>query len=297
MADPVAGQSAFTVPVETTGSPVVEAPSTSPAADTTSTGPSWFDELPAGLQSNPTLQNFKGKKVADVAKSLVNAEELVGGSLRLPTDKDTPAEKQAKLDKVFSQLGRPEKAGDYKITTPTEDVGVKWDPAKAEAFKAVAHQLGLTQSQVDGLIAYDIQQAQAAGVDSTQAYNACLDTLNKDWGPAAKTMLGLSRRTAATYFPPDVMTAIESTGLSNNPAFVKALASMGKELMEEGLIIGAREGMSEDGGSTALQTEYNKIMSDDKHPYWNNTDPGHADAVTRMHQLQAAILELAPTAR
>ena len=87
MADPVAGQSDLTMPavaVETTGSLPVGDASSTPVTDTTSTAPSsWFESLPDGLKANPTLQNFKSKDFKDVAESLVNAEKLVGGSVRL----------------------------------------------------------------------------------------------------------------------------------------------------------------------------------------------------------------------
>lgn len=302
MADPVAGQSALLTPnpsvAAASSDPSLAAPASTVATDpSTAAAPSWFEGLPDGLRSNPTVQNFKGKDIKDVVESFVNAEKLVGGSLRLPTDKDTPAEKAAKLEKVYTQLGRPEKPDGYKLTPPAEDSGIPWDAAKAEEFKAVAHKLGLTQAQVEGLAAYDTQRAMATQVDTTKAYQDCMQTLEQDWGAASKTMLGLSRRTAATYFAPETLQLMDKVGLTNNPAFIKSIAMMGKELMEEGLIVGGREGMTEDGGVTALQAEYNKIMNDDKHAYWNAGDPNHAAAVTRMEQLQRALLELAPTAR
>jgi hypothetical protein len=110
-------------------------------------------------------------------------------------------------------------------------------------------------------------------------------------------MLGLSRRTAATYFTPETLHALDATGLSNNPAFIKTLATIGKELMEEGLIVGAREGMSDDGGISGLQTELDAIRHDAKGAYWDASHPNHAAAVARVDSLQRALLELTPTAR
>ena len=302
MADPVAGQSPASVlspPVAPVApDPSQAAPPSSAAPDPGTGAPSsWYDGLPEGLRANPTVQNFKGKDIKDVVESFVNAEKLIGGSLRLPTDKDTPAERQAKLERVFTQLGRPEKPEGYKLDPPSDDVGVKWDAKQVEAFKTVAHKLGLTQAQVEGLAAFDIQRTTAGQVDATAAYNECMSTLEKDWGPASKQMLGLSRRTAAAYFNPETLAAIEASGLANNPQFVKDLASIGKELMEEGLIVGAREGMGEDGGVLALQAELDKTMNDPKHAYWDKSNPGHEAAVLRMESLQRALLDLTPSAR
>jgi hypothetical protein len=119
-----------------------------------------------------------------------------------------------------------------------------------------------------------------------------MDTLEKDWGAASKTLLGISRRTAQTYFDADTMQAIESTGLANNPAFVKALAKMGKALVEEGMVVGDREGMDVDGGVNGIQAELDRLMQDPKSAYWNNSDPNHGAAVTRAESLRRALLDL-----
>jgi hypothetical protein len=293
MADPVAGQSALTT--DAPASP--ETPAPAATADLLSgTAPlpssSWFEGLPEGLKANPTLQNFKGKDVSAVAESLVNAEKLIGGSLRLPTEKDTPADRAAKMEKVYAQLGRPATPDAYNIPAPAADSGVPWDTAKAEAFKGVAHKLGLTQEQVQGLTEYEVQRSLSNSVDQVAAFNTCMETLDKDWGAATKQMLGLSRRTAATYFDADTIAALDASGVSNDPRFVKALAKMGKDLLEEGLIVGGREGLSEDGGVMSMQAEVDKVMGDVNGPYWNKAHPGHDSAVTRMAQLRQAVLEL-----
>jgi len=263
----------------------------------------WFEALPEGLKANPTLQNFKSKDVAAVAESLVNAEKLIGGSLRLPTDKDTPEERAAKMEKVFTQLGRPAKPDGYVIQQPSADTGVPWNAQQAESFKSVAHKIGLTQAQAQALVEFDVQRALAAQVDTADAYRTCLEQLEhgdgtlSGWGAATKTMLGLSRRTAATYFDPDTLRQIEATGLANNPKFVRALASMGKELMEEGLIVGGRDGMTDDGGISGMQAELESLEKDSKSAYWDARHPGHDAAVSKAESLRRALLELTPTAR
>jgi hypothetical protein len=283
MPDPQ-GQSALAVDTSAAPAPAetVPAPSSS----------SWFDSLSDGLKANPTLQNFKTKDFSAVAESLVESQKLIGGSIRLPGEKDLPADRQAKLDKIYTQLGRPTTPDGYTLQAPSADSGVPWDAARADGFKAVAHKLNLTQEQVNGLAEYDIQRVSASQVDSTQAYNECMATLHTEWGPASKQMLGLARRTASSQFDPETIALLDAAGVSNNPKFVKALANIGKSLMEEGLIVGGREGLSEDGGLNSLQAEYEKTMADGKSAYWNKQDPGHDNAVARMHSLQKALLDL-----
>lgn len=284
MPDPQ-GQSALATPEVT-----ITTPEITPAPE--SNAPSWFDGLPDGLKASPVLQNFKTKDIAAVAESLVESQKLIGGSIRLPGEKDLPADRQAKLDKIYTQLGRPTTPEGYTLQAPTAESGVPWDAAQAEQFKSVAHKLGLTQAQVEGLTAYDIQRASAGKVDQTAAYNTCMETLQQEWGPASKQMLGLARRTASAHFDPETMAKLDAADVSNDPKFVKALANLGKSLMEEGLIVGGREGLSEDGGITSLQAEYEKTMADGKSAYWNKQDPGHEQAVERMHSLQKALLDL-----
>ena len=288
MSDVVAGQSALTTDP-------VSAPSVEPITPVASPSSSWFDTLPEGLRANPTLQNFKTKDIAAVAESLVESQKMIGGSIRLPGEKDLPADRQAKLDKIYNQLGRPTTPEGYTLQAPSAESGVPWDAAQAEQFKGVAHKLGLTQAQVEGLAAYDVQRASAGAVDATQAYHTCMETLNKEWGPASNQMLGLSRRTAATYFDPETMAKLDASGVSNNPNFVKALAKIGKSLMEEGLIVGGRDGMTEDGGIVGLQAELDKTMQDPKSAYWDKANPNHDAAVVRMESLRRALLELTTT--
>ncbi len=276
---------------EPTGQSVVAA---DPALSATTA--SWFEALPDGLRANPTLQNFRNKDISAVAESLVESQKLVGGSVRLPNEKDTPADREAKLTNIYKQLGRPDAPDGYKINAPETDSGVRWNAVRADGFKAVAHKLGLTQSQAEGLVAYDLQEQSARAVDQSQAYNACMETLKQDWGVASPQMLGLSRRTAMTYFDQDTMQALDSSGMSNNPMFVKALAKIGKSLMEEGLIVGGREGMGDDGGIAGLQSELDKLMQDANGPYWKSNDPNHDVAVERAKALRQALVELA-TAR
>jgi hypothetical protein len=287
MPDPQ-GQSALATPEVT-----ITTPEITPVPE--SNTPSWFDALPEGLKANPTLQNFRTKDITAVAESLVESQKMIGGSIRLPGEKDLPADRQAKLDKIYTQLGRPTTPEGYTLQAPAAESGVPWDAAQAEQFKSVAHKLGLTQAQVEGLAAYDTQRAMGSQVDSTQAYNTCIETLQQEWGPASKQMLGLARRTASAHFDPETLAALDAAGVSNNPQFVKALASIGKSLMEEGLIVGGREGMGEDGGINSLQGEYEKTMADGKSAYWNKQDPGHDAAVQRMHSLQKALLDLSAT--
>ncbi len=276
MSDELTGQSVITA------DPAPSAPAPS----------SWFESLPDGLRANPTLQNFRNKDVSAVAESLIESQKLIGGSIRLPNEKDTPADRDAKLADIYKRLGRPDAPDGYKINAPAADSGVPWDAARAEGFKSVAHKLGLTQAQAEGLVAYDLQQQSARAVDQNQAYQACMDTLQKDWGAASPQMLGLSRRTAMTYFDQDMMQTLDQAGVSNNPAFVKALAKIGKSLMEEGLIVGGREGMGEDGGVVGLQAELDKMMQDANGPYWKANDPNHDAAVDRAKALRQALLEL-----
>jgi len=295
MSDPVAGQSALSADPAPVSSASPDTTGSSEPGVTNTNAPSWFDGLPEGLRANPTLQNFKNKDIAAVAESLVESQRMIGGSIRLPGEKDTPEDRTAKLEKIYNQLGRPETPDGYKLTAPTAESGVPWDEAKAEAFKGVAHKLGLTQAQVEGLAAYDVERSMAGAVDSTQAYNDCMAKLDQEWGAASKQMLGLSRRTASTFFDQETLAAINSTGLANNPNFIKALARMGKDLMEEGLIVGGREGMGDDGGIASLQSELDKTMQDPKSAYWDKQHPNHDAAVTRMESLRRALVEMTPT--
>ena len=106
---------------------------TAPIESTASTSDiSFLDSLPEDLRSESSLQSFKD--TGALAKSYINAQKLIGSSVRIPADDASPEAKQEFLNKIkgidgvvvkptgdeekgdfFNKLGRPEDKEGYKL--------------------------------------------------------------------------------------------------------------------------------------------------------------------------------------
>src|SRR3990170_5621200 len=115
----------------------------------------WRAALPADLQADKSLEQFKGKDWAEVgptlAKGYVETKKMVGGSLKIPKEDATPEEVAA----FYTALGRPETPDKYDTKIPEfpPDAGVPpLDQVAFRDFLAVSHGAGLTAKQVQAVM-------------------------------------------------------------------------------------------------------------------------------------------------
>lgn len=275
-------------------------PGLPPSGDSSPSAPAptsadWYQALPDGLKAHAGVKGFAGKSVTDLVESWVNAQKLVGGSIRLPSDKDTPTERTAKLEKIYDALGRPVSPDKYEITPPGADAKLPWDEQRVDGFKQFAHQLGLTQSQVKGLVEWDMKRQLEAVPDSRAAHDDCLKVLEhgdgeqQGWGAMTNVMLGYSRRAYSTFFPPPVAEKLQASGLANDPAFVRAMAEVGKSLLSPSLVQGEDAGSMKTDVESA-QSQLEKLMAD---PAYHSSDhPGHDAAVSKALSLRRFLVEM-----
>lgn len=276
MPDPTPGQSGNQgAPASDAGAPNTPAPS-------------WFDALPDGLRGEPSLQSFKGKDVAALAESHVNAQKLVGGSIRVPGKDAKPEDVEKFHGTLRTHLGVPESAEKYVLSAPANTPeGVTWDSEKAKSFGTFAHSIGLTQKQVEKLAEWDMGERIASMPNHKESFEKCYTSLRDGegevagWGAATDRNLAVAKRTIEVMFGSPVLEQLTKSGMANDPAFIRGLVKIGKELQEDGLIV------PEDHVSTAEehQSELAKIMSDPKHPFYVKDHADHAAAVRRVTQL------------
>jgi len=115
--------------------------------------------------------DFEGVEGADDAKKIlsryktpveqmmghVEAEKLRGRSIALPKDDAADEEKAEQMGKIYSKLGRPDSADDYKLEKPEGlPDGLGWSDEQAAEFKTIAHSVGLNQAQLEALVKFDV---------------------------------------------------------------------------------------------------------------------------------------------
>lgn len=267
-------------------------------------GESWRDELPDDLKANPSLIDVPD--VATLAKNFVETKAMVGNSFRLPGE-DAGEEDWTKfhtnlmekvpslmfkpkaddkdgMEKIYDQLGRPEKSDAYEIPT-IEDKGVKLDMSLAEEFKGIAHKYGLNQKQFDGVV------KGLTGVSVTKAaeigalVDADVQKLITEWGSAYEKNLKLAIAGAERTKAPVKLVSLLKSG--------KPPSDLAKYFHGVATTLGDGEGnpLVHDSGTGEVMTpnEAKLMMSEmrrnKEHPLNVPSDPAHQSALDKYKTL------------
>jgi hypothetical protein len=237
--------------------------------------PDWKTLLSDELKTEKSLEQFKD--VPSLAKSYVETKRKVGDALHIPDGEDNEA-----WQEVFTKLGRPEKAEDYQLPQPDLPEGVPWDEDRAKRFGEVAHSLGLSQKQLEGIVQWDAQETRNFFVTGKAELEAVVEGLKKDWGANFDRNIALAQRTVRAVGGDEVVALLDSTGLNNHPALAKMFSRIGKTLAEAGVIDGEVVGTvaPEDAKSRIAA-----ILTDKKDPYWQASDPQHRERTEEVRKL------------
>lgn len=279
---------------------------TAPTEGTVTSNPgvtnSFADLLPEDLRVEPSLKDFKD--VGSLAKSYVNAQRMIGSSVRIPSNdasKEVIDEFYKKITSVpgvmrapdetnpesmeafYRQLGRPDKPEDYKVEVPE---GFQVDTDSYSEFTKLAHSLGLNNKQVEAIAKFDLERSMRAMDQTTNLRETAEETLKKNWGPEYQTRMSAAKEVVRIYSEkfPDAMQEVVNGPAGNNPAVIAMLAELGRHLSEKGVIsqdASRRFGMSSDEAMDNIK----EIHANKQHPYWNPQHPEHKAAREKVDKL------------
>lgn len=170
-----------------------------------------------------------------------------------PADDDKPADKPD--DKEQKQEGAPEKY-EFKVGE-----GVELDTEALKDFEPVARDLNLTNEQAQKLVdAYPkilagVQQRQAeAWQKQTEGWAETVKADKEIGGDKLTANLSAAQRALEQFGDPELKEYLDSTGLGNHPALVKAFIKVGKAMSEDKVVTGGHES----GGSDLISAFYPK---------------------------------------
>lgn len=175
-------------------------------------GAEWVSSLSPELRS---LVQAKGYKTpADVVQAYAHAQRAIGAD-KIPMPKDGEWD-----DIARSKLGIPKVADGYKITRPELPAGLPYDEALEKAALPIAHKLGLTPHQVQGLIEFyaghQTQSVQSMLRGRQEEETLAINQLQQEWGGSYDTSdtIVLAYPTVGETFLYGVLTADTSLGSS-----------------------------------------------------------------------------------
>lgn len=170
-----------------------------------------------------------------------------------PADGEKPADKPD--DKEQKPEGAPEK---YEFKAGE---GVELDTEALKDFEPVARELNLTNEQAQKLVdAYPkilagVQQRQAEAWQSqTERWAADVKADKEIGGDRLTANLSAAQRALEQFGDSELKEYLDSTGLGNHPALVKAFIKVGKAMSEDKVVTGGHES----GGSDLISAFYPK---------------------------------------
>jgi hypothetical protein len=246
----------------------------------------WRDSIPADIRHSVDVESIE-----DLAKGYVNAQQMIGGSLRIP-GKDAGAEDWDKFyDKIeqvdgvvrydmddpttlFRKAGLPEDASGYNVDAP-------------EDFLALAHTAGLNRDQVETMLMYNQMQDEDLQSHQDEMVENAIGGLRQEWGMAFDRKLEEGQRAVAFLenTAPGLAEALEATGAGNHPAMIKVFQALGANLQEGLGFEGSQQGNT---GITPYEAkmQIEEIHNNPDHP-WHN---GDESAVERYLELNRAAI-------
>lgn len=237
----------------------------------------WVSSLTPELKQ---LVEAKGYKTpADVVQAYAHAQRAIGAD-KIPLPKDGVWDEVAR-----SKLGVPREPGGYKLQRPELPQGVAYDEAFEKAALPVAHKLGLTPSQVQGLLdfyaGHQSQSAQTAMRGRLDDETQAIGLLQQEWGGAYDAKVGQAARAARYFGGEPLIQFLNQSGMGNNPELVRAFAKVGSMMTEDTLKIGRSHGFSITPDEA--RREANKLMASPA--YTSRDHPEHGSVVEQVQQL------------
>lgn len=267
----------------------------------------FLDNISEDLRSDPSLKDFKD--INGLAKSYINAQKMIGNSVRIPSEDASPEARQDFLDKVknidgvivkptseegkqdfYNKLGRPESKDAYNLQDLINDEIKAVVPnvsSELERFQEEAFQLGLTNEQAQALISNRMMEAKTRLESQELETKASVDKLNQMWGQDYDNRLNAAKQMAKVYSDkyPTEMDALINSPAGNNPAFLNMLVELGSRFKEEGHIGMQKStfGMTPDGARDKIKEKRSDRGFMDA--YTDDTHPGHKKAVAELQKL------------
>lgn len=210
-------------------------------SDDNKSAPEWTTDLPDDLKSNPKINEFKSK--ADLAKSYLNLQSLVGNSVRVPDPSDAEATR-----KVLERLGTPKDPAEYEVDG---------DDPTSKSMRDAFHAAGLTKSQAKTLYGLD----KAARSQAQKEYEATLETrrneLKSEWGDKFAANEEKANRALQAMKGTEIEQAYNLLEKSDPKIAKKLVVKIGEMKMENSTNKGG-----DGGGEPNLKEEYDKLMAE-----------------------------------
>lgn len=252
------------------------------------------------LRNEPSLADIKD--INSLAKGFVNAQKMVGSSIRIPSEdagKEDWDKFYSKFENVpglvslrdgqdntavFRRLGTPEDADGYSV-----DLGEGVDTSLLDSFKPVALEANLTKEQFAKVAEF----RKAELTRETEAYtakaSAAQEALKSKWGPDYEVRLQGAKAALDLYAEqfPEAVEDLKRPGSDGgiNPVVIAMLSDMYAASQEKGGLEGTASGPKYGITPEDAQAQIAEIRANKDHPFYHATHPDNRAAAAKMQKL------------
>ena len=261
---------------------IADAPSAGTDQDAPSSG-EWYASLPEDLRGDQNVTKYKS--IEELARGHISATSMLG------RDKIPMPKSDAEYRDVYSKLGMPDHAKDYKFMDKDYGIPEEVYPQSVRDadklwYQDQSHKLGFTQKQFEQ--AYDAYMThQASGLQGMKMAQdvemaKCGQMMDQVWGEAKDFNLKVANRAMTKFFGENAAQAIAASGLGRNFDFIQGMHRLGERSLEE-------LGIDKRGNSTRTPEQLNEDIANlQAHPaYFDKTHPEY----NTVQQQVMALLE------
>jgi hypothetical protein len=203
----------------------------------------WYSSFTSGLEG-PDAEGFTSyasryQDPSSFAKAVSHLKRSHDSRIPLPG----PDADESQWGEIYDKLGRPKAPTEYQFhhmegAPPLADIEVE----ARENFRGVAHRLGLTQKQIDGLTQWNdsFRKTQYDAFENAPKFSAekTKEILSKKYGPDRDRNLNIYRNTVKQYIGEDLEAASklrldDGSFALDHPAIVDAFIRIGLERAED----------------------------------------------------------------
>ncbi len=210
----------------------------------------WKAKLDPEIKDHACLVDFKDDLISvpkSLVKSYVGNQALIGvDKLPMPPKDAKPEVRDKFLNEIYTKLGRPKEAKDYKFNDVKlpEGIELKTTPEGMDALKGVAHKLGMMPHQLDGIYNWYMTDTgakmKAYQEKLTKGRQDAETTLRTELGAAYEGKVAKSQEMLNKFAGDDYKQLLDS-GFGDNPAVIRFMSKMADLISEDAFEKGGQE--------------------------------------------------------
>lgn len=162
------------------------------------------------------------------------------------TEVTTAATPDANTTTTETKAETPQVPEAYEFAMPE---GMQLDKAAADEFSAIAKELKLDQATAQKVADVAVKQAQRQAEAHTKLVESWVEQVKTDkeiGGDNLEQNLAIAKKALDTFGTPELKDVLNSTGLGNHPAVIRAFIKAGKAISDDGFVTGSPKGAETD---------------------------------------------------